>query len=189
MEITPRDMRAIRMGGAGVGVLVVYFFLFEPIIDHYDRIFENHDVLAAKVSRIYRDNNASPAMEKYIAECEGLVGPLVAPDVYSREITQVSNNVMTAGQCGVRIKNTTWVAPRPWPDDPKLQMATLQIDCEGQWESMCRFIAALYRTEGIFSIEQMDMTGDVKKGGMITMKLTVSVLVQAEAQNAGGLVR
>ncbi len=185
MEINKRDKRAIWLGGTGVCVILAYFVALEPIIATYNQMIENHGRLSAKLARIYRDNKAEPVMKKYILESEEIVGPLSAPELYSRQITTVSNNIMTAGQCGVQIKNTNWITPRAWPDDPKLEMAMVQIDCEGMWENICKFIAALYRTEGVFSIEQMDMTGDKKRGGMITMKLTVSVLVRAEAENAG----
>jgi hypothetical protein len=189
MELTKRDRRAMIFGGAGLAVILIYLWMIEPMLNRYDELTAEHDRLSARAASLLGDERAKPAMEKYIGECESKVGPMAVPGVYSNEITQVGDRIMTAGQCGVQIKNTRWISPRPWFDDPKLSMAMVQIDCEGQWESVCKFLAALYRTEGIFSVEQMDMTGDAQKGGMVTMKLTVSVIVQSATQEQGTRTR
>jgi hypothetical protein len=189
MELTKRDRRAIVWGGIGLGIVLIYLWIIEPVMDRYGEMTADHAILSSRVSAMIRDQRAMPVMEKYVRDCEGKVGPMAEPEFYSGEITKVSDNIMTAGQCGVQIKNTRWIAPKPWPTDPKLSMAQVQIDCEGQWENICRFLGALYRTAGIFSVEQMDMAGDVQKGGMITMKLTVSVIVRSAPQEQGSRVQ
>jgi hypothetical protein len=189
MELTKRDRRAVIWGGAGLAVILVYLWLIEPVLNRYDALAAEHTRLGAQAASLLGDERAMPAMEKYIGDCETKVGPMAVPGLYSSEMTKVGDKIMTAGQCGVQIKNTRWISPRPWFDDPKLSMAMVQIDCEGQWESVCKFLAALYRTEGIFSVEQMDMAGEAQKGGTITMKLTVSVIVQSATQEQGTRMR
>lgn len=185
MELTKRDRRAVVWGGSGLVIVLVYLWMIEPVLNRYDEMRVGHAIFSSHVASLIQDQRATPVMEKYISDCESKVGPISEPELYSGEITKVSDNIMTAGQCGVQIKNTRWIAPRPWAMDPKLSMAQVQIDCEGQWESVCKFLTALYRTSGIFSVEQMDMSGDVQKGGMITMKLTVSVIVRSAPQAQG----
>ncbi len=176
MEITQRDRRALVYGGLGLGIIFLYLFVVEPLLDRYDKLVLEHKTLSAKLAHSMRDSKKVKYLSEYVKSEEERTGTISNLRPYSEQITAMSEKIMTAGQCGVRIKNSSWVAPRLWPEDPKLEMAQIQIDAEGDWEAVCRFLAALYKTDGVFSVEQMDLSG---KGGRITLKLTVSVLVQA----------
>jgi hypothetical protein len=56
------------------------------------------------------------------------------------------------------------------------------MDAQSEWEKLFRFMAALYRIEGVLSIEQMDLTtGD---RGRLKLRLSLSLLSQAAP--AGG---
>ncbi len=176
MEMTQRDRRAIVYGGIGLGIIFLYLLVVEPILDSYDKLVREHKTLSVKLARVMRDNKKVKYLSEYIKSEEERTGTISDPRPYSEQITAMSEKIMTASQCGVQIKNSSWVSPRLWPEDPKLEMAQIQIDAEGNWEAVCRFLAALYKTDGVFSIEQMDLSG---KGGRMNLKLTVSVLVQA----------
>jgi Tfp pilus assembly protein PilO len=182
MEISQRDRRAIVFGGIGLVVICAYLLLIEPAMTYYDDLTDEHTVLAAKVGRIMRDTQKVPYMKEHLKECEEKCGVQSKPEPYSRQITAMSERLMTASQCGVQLKNSHWVSPKPWADDPTLELAQIQLDAEGDWENVCKFLGAIYRTDGVLGIEQMDMTGDPKKGGKITLRLTVSVLVQVDLQ-------
>jgi len=181
MEISQRDRRAIRYGGLGLGLILLYLLVVEPLLDGYDAMVREHRTLSAKVARAMRDTKKTKYLTEYVKSEEDRTGTVSSPRPYSEQITAMSEKIMTAGQCGVQIKNSFWVAPRLWPEDTKLEMAQIQIDAEGNWEAVCRFLAALYKTDGVFSVEQMDLAG---KGGQLTLKLTLSVLVQAAQPEA-----
>jgi type II secretion system (T2SS) protein M len=183
MEISQRDRRAIILGGIGLGVVVLYLLIIEPTMNYYDNLVDEHTVLAAKVARVMRDKQKQPYMKEHLKECEDRYGSQSEPQSYSQQITMVSERLMIASRCGVKLKNSHWAAAKPWADDPTLELAQIQLDTEGNWASVGKFLGELYRLDGVLGIEQMDMSGDPKKGGKITLRLTVSVLVKSDQQN------
>ena len=104
---------------------------------------------------------------------------------YSEQITTVGEQIVAAAQKnGVQLKGTTPSAVRAWPPDPTLQLAPVLIEADADFEPVFKFIDALYRIDGVLSVESLDLTGDPKKGGKLKMRLTISVLVKS--QQTGG---
>ena len=77
------------------------------------------------------------------------------------------------------MKNSNWTGAKAWPENPSLEIASINIDAEAGWENVFKFVAALYRIPGVLSVERMDLPGKSKKGGKLTLRLTVSVLIKA----------
>jgi type II secretory pathway component PulM len=183
MEIAARDRRAIQFGLIGLGAILLYLLVVDPLIDRYDALAAEHKAQAAKVAKILRDNKKAKFLAETIKIWEDQTGVQSEPKRYSEQVTAVSDRIMTAGQCGVQIKNSNWIAPRAWPEDPRFEMAQVQIEAEGDWERLCTFLANLYHTDGVLSVEQMDLSAGTRKDGKAGLKLTLSVLVQANPQN------
>jgi len=187
MEISERDKRALKLGGLGLGIIAAYFLVVEPLISSYDGLVADHKVLAAKVKRVIYENRKTKYLIERIAECEEKSGELLPPKPYSEQITTVGDKITTAAQkTGVEMKNSTRTAAKPWPDDPTLEMALIHVDAQAGWENVFKFIGELYRIPGVLSVEQMNLSSGPKKGGKITLTLTVSVLVQASPEGKQG---
>jgi type II secretory pathway component PulM len=182
MEISSRDKRAIVFGAIGIAIIAVYLCAVEPALAAYDRICGEHCRLTDRVTKALRENDSTRLARgaSALAEAEKRYGAISTPKGYSEQMTCVSDRITTAGQCGVQIKNTSWIAAKQWPDDAGLQMAQVQIDAEGDWDSLCRFLAALNHTEGVLSVEQIDIGAG--SPGRLHSRLTLSVLVQADTQ-------
>jgi hypothetical protein len=186
MAMTQRDKRALVLGGVGVGVIALYLLAIEPGIRRYEAMIKRHDTLAVQAARFAWEAERNHYMDGRIAECEAKAGKLTKPGSYSEQITTVSNEIVTASQSsGAQVHNSIWSAPTAWPEDPSLAVARVQIDAEADWESVFKFIAALYRVSGVLSVEEMELTSDQKKGGKVSMRLSISVLV--EAQQGSGI--
>jgi len=183
MAITERDRRALILGGAAVGVIAVYFAGIEPLWEKYDRLVSKHQANATTMVRVLVNERKADYYAEQVSELEEKVGELSPPRPYSEQITAVSEKVVTAAQqSGIKLQGSSPTGPLAWPDDPELQQASIIIDAEADWEKVFKFVAALYRLEGILSVEQMELTGK-PKGGRLTLKLTVSVLVEAPEQS------
>jgi hypothetical protein len=59
------------------------------------------------------------------------------------------------------------------------------LEADADFEPVFKFIDALYRIDGVLSVENLDLTGDPKKGGKVHVRLTISVLVKS--RQTGGL--
>jgi hypothetical protein len=185
MVLTERDWRALKLGGSGLAVLLVYFGGIEPLWGRYDALVSRHAKAAGQVAQAVGRERKARYYEQQIEDWQAKAGPLTSPLPYAQQMTEVSGRLVKAAQeAGLRIKGTTPTASAFWPDDPTLQRASILVEAEADWENVFKFVAGLYRTEGILSIEEMDISGDAKKGGSLGVKLTVSFLVQAEADGA-----
>ena len=186
MAISQRDRRALVLGGGALAVIVVYLSIIDPLIGGYEALRSEHKVHAAKVARIMIDNGKAKYLGEEVGEWERKAGPLGPPRPYSQQITAIGERIVAAAQkSGVQLKNSSWTVARPWGDDPALETATVNLDAEAGWENAFKFIAEVYRIEGVLSVEQMDLAGDPKKGGNLTLRLAVSVFVQAGAKGQG----
>ena len=185
MVLNKRDRRALKLGGTALAVMAVYFFGIEPLWGWYDARVSVHSRATEQVARAVGRQRKADYYAHQVADWESKAGRLTTPRPYAQQITEVSGRIMAAAQqAGVQVKGTTPTAPAVWPDDPSLQRASILIEAEAEWESVFRFIAGLYQAEGILSVEEVDLSGDAKKGGRLNLKLTVSFLVQAEAGGA-----
>jgi len=180
MAMSERDRRALMLGGTALGVLAVYFLGIEPLWGWCDDLAGAHQTRAARVARILADERKADYYAQRVAEFEEEVGGLSPPARYSEQITASSEKVVTAAkESGIELQNATPAAAVAWPGEPGFQQASIIVDGQGGWENVFKFIAALYRLDGILSVEQMELTSDPKKGGKMTVKLKVSVLVKA----------
>ena len=185
MVIGERDRRALILGGIALGVLAVYFLGIEPLWGWYDARVSEHSRATEQVARAVGRQRKAAYYEQQVVAWESKAGRLTAPRPYAQQVTEVGGRIMAAAQqAGVQVKGTTSTAPTVWPDDPSLQRASILIEAEAEWESVFRFIAGLYQAEGILSVEEINLAGDAKKGGQLTLKLTVSFMIQAEAGGA-----
>jgi len=184
MNISERDKRALTFGGVAVGAIAAYLIAISPLLNRYDAMVSEHDKAAAKIARILGEERKAAYQAQQIAEWERKASELTDPKPYSEQITAVSHKLVGAYQAnGMQVKNSNWTQPTPWPDDRSLSLATIHIDAEADWENVFKFIAAVYRIEGVMSVERMELTGDPKKPGPLTVKLAVSVLVRSEGDN------
>lgn len=180
MAMTERDRKALKRGGVALGAIVMYFLVIEPVASGYDDLVATHTLLADQVKRAVYDNQKAKYEVKQVAKWEEKAGDLSPPKPYSEQITAVGTALVTAAQKGgVKIKNSAWTGPKPWADDVTLDIVSLRLDAEAGWENVFKFIAELYRIPGVLSIEQMGLTGDPKKGGKLSLRLTVSAMVKA----------
>jgi len=182
-KLSEKDRRALILGVITLGVIAVYFFGIEPLWTRYDELTSRHETHAAKIARIIVNERKAKYYAVQVAEREEKVGELLPPKLYSEQINSVSEKVVTAAQkSGIKLKGLSYPAPIAWPDDPALKQASILIDAEVDWENVFKFVAALYRLEGVLSVEQMELSSG-KKGGKLTAKMKVSVLVKAPEQS------
>ena len=193
MNISSRDRRAIILGGAAVGSIVLYFFAIEPAINGYLGMLNAHKTAAENVKHAVRDARQLASFQSQIKDWETKAGPLVPTKTYSEQITTIGSRILTAaGESGVQLQGATPTTPTPWVDPSslktpgmpavdKLEQALVNVDAQGDWESVFKFVAALYHIEGVLSVEQMDLNND-GKGGPIKIRLSVSVLMKASSE-------
>jgi len=181
MALIERDRRALILGGGALVVLAVYFLGIEPLWGWYDGLVSGHTGAANEVARIVGNEREARYYATQIPEWEEQVGKLSVPKPFAEQVTAVSERIVAAAaESGLQLKGASPGAPVAWADDPGLQRASILIDAEADWEKVFKFIAALYRSEGILSVEQMELSS--KKGKKLTVKLTVTFLVQAPAE-------
>ena len=183
MTLTSRDRRALILGGATLALAGLYIFALEPGLAWYDGLTADHGKLAGQVAELHKRNQMRAWRRRQLAKWEEEAGPFTLPKPYDEQVTTVGREVMAAAQkSGLEIKNSSWAAPRVWSANPSVALATMQIDAETQWQNVFKFIAAAYRVPGVLSVESLGLTGDPKKGGKLTVRLSLSVLVQPASE-------
>jgi hypothetical protein len=187
MALNERDRRAVTLGGAGIGLIVLYMLVIEPMASGYASLVSQHEDLTGQVARAVYTQKKNTHFARQVAEYEGKSGPLLPAKPYGEQMTSVGEQIVAAAgpaqaPDSVKIKGSTPAAPIAWAEDPSLEMALIRIDAEADWEKLFEFIANVYRIPGVLSVEQMELTGDPKKGGKIAVRLSVSVLAKADKQ-------
>ncbi len=190
MALSDRDRRALILGGIGLLLLGAYVFGLEPAWAWYDGIIAEHDTQAARLARVRSNEAKADYYTRQIEQWETEVGTLSPPRDYSEQVSAVTERLIGAAQTnGMELKGISPAAPAVWPEDPRFDRAAVVMDAEAGWPDVFKFIDALYRTEGVLSVEQLELAGDPKKGGRIGVKLNVSVLVLAHEENQVGWSR
>jgi len=196
MALTSRDRRALRYGAGGVALLVLYFFAVEPLAGGYFRLREEHQRLAIRLARRGYETQKAAYFAARLAEFERAGGALRPPRPYDQEIAALGEQIVAAAQqSGVQLSGATPTPAVPWGDDPTLALALVNLEAQVQWPAPLQadeiwanvfaFLQRLYRIPGVLSVERLDLASAVQqgggpvKGGTITLRLTVSVLVQA----------
>ena len=186
MTLSKRDRRAVILGGGGLGVLLVYVFVIEPTAGAYADLADEHARLAGRLARQRYENDEAAYYTKRVAEWEARAEPLAPPKPFDEQANHVGEGIVASAQQNqVKLKNTNWSLPTAWPDDPALGLAVLHLEAEADWEPIFKFITAVYAIEGVLSVEEMELRGDPKKGGKLSLSLRVSVLVKADPQEGG----
>ncbi|MHC4442373.1 MAG: type 4a pilus biogenesis protein PilO [Planctomycetota bacterium] len=181
MALSERDLRALKLGGVGLAIIAFYLLIADPAVNWYNGLVREHQRLANQIAHTIYEKDKQRHNARLVAEWEQKNGPLSAPKPYSEQITAVGNEIVTAGKkSGVKLKNTTPRAAVPWADDPRLQMASIHVDAETGWENVFKFIAAVYRIDGVLSVESVNLSNSSKKGGKMTLRMTISVMVAAD---------
>ena len=184
MAISEKDRRALTLGGVALGVIILYFVVIEPLAVGYQSMVSNHATLSAKVDRLVRERHQAESLAAEIHDWEQKAGPLSSPRPYSEQVNRVGEQIIAAAKAsGLQFQDAVPGTPVPWIANARLEQVMIQIDAEAEWEPIFRFIAAVYRIDGVLSVEQLDLTGDQKQGGKLKVRLGLSVL--AEAAPAG----
>lgn len=186
MEMTARDQRAIILGGAALGLLALYAGVIEPSAKAHDVMMRSHAAAAQQLAGKRREQQKQAYEVEQIKQWEAKAGTLAAPKPHSETITRVGSEIIGAAQSsGVELQSATPGQPTLWPEDASLEQCLVSIEAKADWENAFKFVAALYRIDGVLSVEQMELSsGDKKGGGKLTLRLSVSLLFQARP--AGG---
>jgi Tfp pilus assembly protein PilO len=182
MEISQRDRRALVAGGIGLAMLGAYLIVVEPLLRAYNELADEHQVLAARISRISYENQQAEYLVAQVAKWEAKGIDLASPKPYSEQITAVNEQIIAAGQQSNIKPTLTLSPPKPFPDDPALEMATIRIDAQSEWENLYKFTAALYRIPAVLSVEDIDLVG---QGDKLKVTLVISVLAKTTSKNEG----
>ncbi len=188
MKLSERDRRAVLLGAAGLGLLVAYLYGVEPGLDWYEHLRADHERASGQLAKQAYEAQERVFLAGQVARWEQGSGVIERPRPYSEEVTRLGARIVAAAQeSGVELKGSSSTPPVPFMDDAALDMVTLLVDFNCQWEQFFKFVDAMYKTPGVLSVEQASINGDPKKGGKLDVKLTVSVLVKAgQRQGAGG---
>ena len=186
MALSERDRRALIVGGAALLVLALYFGVVEPVGGGYQHMVKDHDSTAARLARVLSDRQRRVYRLEQVRDWEAKTGPLGAPKPHDQAISTVGSAIVAAAQSNnIELQGATPGAATPWGPDPQLLQSIVQIDAKSEWENVFKFIAALYKIDGVLSVEQMDLSGDPKNPGKLSLKLGVSVLLQGDAAGGG----
>jgi hypothetical protein len=210
VALSTRDRRALILGGVGLGVIALYLLVIEPLADAYGELVGDHERLAARVARTIHDNRKAAYYAERLADYEQSAGELLPARPYDEQITAVGEQITAAAQqSGIQLQGFTPTSAVPWGQDPALALALFHIDAEtswpqlkraaSSWENVFKFVAALYRIPGVLSVERLDLSSETSRraggppgrggpggpsqGGKITLRLAVSVLVEATPQS------
>ncbi len=177
MALSERDRRALILGGAALGIIAAYLLVVKPLVNGYHGLLREHDAVAQAAARKVYEQRKADYLTAAVKEWEDKAGTLSPPKPYSEQITAVGERIVAAAQeSGVQLQGTTPSAASAWPGDGQVSQATMQIEAQSNWESVFKFVAALYRIPGVVSVETMDLTGE-KGGEKLKLRLGVSVLV------------
>ncbi len=187
MALSTRDKRALYFGGAALALIGLYFGVIEPTYHAYSDLAGRHESAANRLAAARREQQKNAYAEERIKEWESKAGLLTPPKLYGEAITSVGSQIIAAAQSSnVELAASTPAAATPWPEDSQLEQALINIDAQAEWENVFKFISALYRIEGVLSVEQMDLgTVEPKRDNKLKLRLAVSILLQA-APNRGG---
>src|SRR4029078_94748 len=139
-----------------------------------------HDLAASNLAHRLAQRQKRVYQSQQVIAWEQKWNKLSSPKPYNEGVTTGGSEIVAASQSsGAQLQGATPGAPSPWPDDPQLQQSIFQIEAKANWENVFKFIAALYRIDGVVSVENLDLTGgDAKSQGMMNLRLSVSVLLQ-----------
>ncbi|GMU23578.1 MAG: hypothetical protein AMXMBFR13_36560 [Phycisphaerae bacterium] len=190
MTISERDRRALVLGGVALGVIIVYFGIVEPL----GALHADHEQAADAILARIKETRSLQAVESEVQLWEEKAGDLVPTKTYAEQITAVGAALITAaGENGVQLQGATPTGATPWTDEgmvrtqagTALEQATIHIDAQADWENVFKFITAIYRIDGVLSVEQLSLSSDPKAGGKLKMRLSISVLAKTSGQGGG----
>jgi hypothetical protein len=195
MNVSERDRRAIGVGTFAVVGLGVYFLVIEPLAVRYSAMVRAHRNAAIDIKHNGLESQELSVREGQVKAWEEKAGTLVPERLYGEQMTAVGSNIIAAaGESQIQLQGAAPATPTPWvdtsarsmaapgPGEPPLAQAVINIDAQGGWENAFKFMAALYRIDGVLSVEQLEITGDPKQGDKLKLRLAVSVLMKASAE-------
>lgn len=183
MALAKRDKRALILGGVLLAIIAAYFGMIEPATRAYADLTERHSTTANKLAMTRREGQKRAYMNERVKTWEVKAGTLSPPKPYGEAITTIGSQIIAAAQtCEVELQGAIPTAPSPWPDDAQLERSLINVDALADWERIFKLIAALYRIDGVLSIEQMDLTSGER--GKLKVRLSISIFLQAAP--AGG---
>ncbi len=184
MALTPRDKRALTVGGAAIAIMALYFGVIEPAAYAYGELTHRHSTVANRLAMSRRDAQKREYMSERVRTWEAKAGTLSPPKPYGEAITTIGSQIVAAAQsCEVELQGEIPTAATPWPEDSQLQQAIINVDAQSDWEKIFKFIAALYHIDGVLSVEQMDL--NMGERGKLKVRLGVSIFIQAAPAGGG----
>ena len=138
-----------------MAALGAYFLAVEPLASRYSALVERHHQAAACIAANVRESRRLAAIEEEVKSCEDRAGSLVPERTYGERMTTVASRITgAAGESQVQIQSTTSATPTPWTDQapgaeapppptgPSSEQALINIEGQGEWENVFKFVAA-----------------------------------------------
>ena len=183
MTMSERDRRALILGGVGLGAVALYLLAIEPALLRYNQLVVDHRRNSAQTNKINLENKQAKYYADRITEWEEQVCELSEPKSLSVQVTKLREQIISAAKSsGAKLKGSTSVTETTWDADQRLRKILMRLEAEAGWEDAFKFVDALYKIENVISVEELDLKGDEKSGGRLTVTLTLSVLAKPDSE-------
>lgn len=184
MALSKRDRRAIIMGVSALAVMAGYLLVLRPALRSYRNLVGEHEAATRALNRRIDEHRKAEFLAVRVKEWEAKAGSLLPPKPYSEQIAVVGERIVAAAEeSRLQMQGTTPTAATPWPNDPQVAQAIVQIEAKADWENVFKFLAAVYRIPGVVSVEQLDLSGEGKGGGSLKVRMSISVIVAPTSEN------
>jgi len=177
-KMSPRDRRAMILGGALLGAIVLLRLTLIPLWDSWSSARDRSRVYGEELVELNRSLRHVLGQRERLAR---LYGPGVREALSEEQIArmnllQSAQDVFSGG--GVRLTDYQPQRARPIRDIPNVSLVALQVRGQCQLPQLAKCLARMARTNTLLIVQSMDVANNEKQPGQLDVTLVLATLAE-----------
>jgi len=181
MNLSERDRRAVIYGCLVLGVLFIGKFVVLPFFDHWKALRDRAD--AQELDAINEARRAKRLIdtETRVSKHYGknATNPLTDIETTRLAFLKATQKLLTAN--GIAVENLQPQSPRSLREAKEVSVLSLRVTGKTQLPQLAKTLAAIPNADCLMFVDRLDVAGDPKQPGNVTVTMTLATLAQGDA--------
>jgi len=183
LKLTPRDRRAVLLGAAALGVLILARLVVLPWLDGWSAARAHAAADRAELLRI------ETQLARLVAQRHRLKDPLGSAvgkdlqDVESARVSLFASAQAALGAAGFSASDYQPQKPRRLAGLPGVQEICIQVRGKCNGEQLTNMLAQLCKTPTLVVVRQLSLDNDEKKPGELEVTMILMTLARGEVRS------
>ncbi|MBN1943101.1 MAG: hypothetical protein JW849_07380 [Phycisphaerae bacterium] len=180
INLSARDRRALFLGAAALGAIVLLRLTVIPFVDSWSSARDRSEAYGEELTKLNRSLRRVLGQRERLSRVYGpaIRQPLSDVQTARMDLLQSAQDTFQGG--GVRLTDYQPQRARPLREIPNVSLVTLQVRGQCQLPQLAKCLSRMSQAKSLMIVQSMNISNNEKQPGQLDVTLVLATLAETK---------